>query len=207
MVHASRNLLFDRANDERPRSLWFVGEKRKKIELEASHAGAWRDDGDWKSFRPPRKTQISYSLHFNTWLFSILSGFLNLWLWWSRAEGAAAAVWLQKSLGCDVILWKRIDFSCTRLLFFPSLLFCLVLLFFMLRTGNDHFRLWWNDIAAHGYCCRLFPEKKSNWTAWRHVVLFYNLRLWWKRSGQETAFPVIRQRPPLSPSFPIFCLL
>jgi hypothetical protein len=159
MVHASRNLLFDRANDERPRSLWFVGEKEKnRIRSFSCRCVTW-----WwllKSFRPPRKIQISYSLHFNTWLFSILSGFFNLWLWWSRAEGAAAAVWLQKSLGCDVILWKRIDFSCTtRLLFFSC--FCLVLLFFMLRTGNDHFRLWWNDIAAHGYCCRLFSRKKK----------------------------------------------
>lgn len=134
------------------------GERKNRIRSFSCRCVTW-----WwllKSFRPPRKTQISYTLHFNTWLFSILSGFFNLWLWWSRAEGAAAAVWLQKSLGCDVILWKRIDFSCTtRLLVFSC--FYLVSLFFMLRTGNDHFRLWWNDIAAHGYCCRLFSRKKK----------------------------------------------
>jgi hypothetical protein len=183
MVHASRNLLFDRANDERPRSLWFVGEKEKnRIRSFSCRCVTW-----WwllKSFRPPRKIQISYSLHFNTWLFSILSGFFNLWLWWSRAEGAAAAVWLQKSLGCDVILWKRVDFSCTtRLLFFLLFLFSIII--FYVKDGK-----WSFSIMMERHCgsrlllSSFLPKKKA--TGLRGGMFFYFITFVCDESDQDS---------------------
>lgn len=164
------------------------------------------------SFRPPRKTQILFFLfllafeHF--FLFVNSFRFCNLWLWVITSRRCCCLL-LRFGFKShwSVTPLKNASTYCSPFFFLfsfspVSLLFCLV--FFMLRTGNDHFRLWWNVIAAHGYCC-LFSQKSTGLRE-REVgtfLFYYNLRLrWWKRSAL-TSFHSI-QRPPLSPCFAQF---
>ena len=165
------------------------------------------------SFRPPRKTQILFFLfllaleHF--FLFVNSFRFCNLWLWWSRAEGAAVCCCGLASKVTEVWrLWRTHRLIVVRFFLFSIFpcLFAVLFSIFYVKDGK-----WSFSIVMERHCgSRLLLSflPKINWTAWawgRHVFFYYNHRLrWWKRSAL-TSFHS-RQRPPLSPCFPQFLL-
>ena len=130
------------------------------------------------SFRPPRKTQILFFLfllaleHF--FLFVNSFRFCNLWLWWSRAEGAAVCCCGLASKVTEVWrLWRTHRLIVVRFFLFSIFpcLFAVLFSIFYVKDGK-----WSFSIVMERHCgSRLLLSflPKINWTAWAGGGTFF----------------------------------